>query len=112
MQIEIEALCFEAIIGILDFERKTPQRVELNIRLDYHYKEDTFLNYAQVVSLIKERFLLQEYKLLEEALIDLHQFLHHSFAEITSATIKITKPDILQDCRVSLSSTCHFKTPC
>ena len=38
MTLHIEDLKFQAIIGILDFERITPQNVIVNILITYEYK--------------------------------------------------------------------------
>jgi len=43
MTIHIEDLKFQCIIGILDFERKIPQDVEVNLTIEYNYK-DEFIN--------------------------------------------------------------------
>lgn len=107
MQIHIEELTFDAIIGILDFERTTPQKLILTIRIDYSYNGD-FINYAEVSQLSKELFLTQKFHLLEDALITLSRELKSHFPLIEKLFIKITKPNILPDCKVSLSETYEF----
>ena len=42
MTIHIEALSFDVIIGLLDFERVTPQRVIIDIEASYSYSDDDF----------------------------------------------------------------------
>ena len=44
MTIHIEDLRFKCIIGLLEFERHTPQEVIVTLELDYDYT-DTFINY-------------------------------------------------------------------
>ena len=39
MTIHIEALTFDVIIGLLDFERDRPQRVIIDIEASYDYKD-------------------------------------------------------------------------
>ncbi|MEK6658706.1 MAG: dihydroneopterin aldolase, partial [Campylobacterota bacterium] len=52
MTIHIEDLKFQCIIGILDFERVTPQDVIINLAIEYDYKKN-FINYADVVEIVK-----------------------------------------------------------
>ena len=52
MKIHIEDLKFQAIIGILDFEREQEQTILINLTIEYKY-EDTFINYAEVTTFIK-----------------------------------------------------------
>jgi len=52
MRVHIEDLKFHTIIGILDFERTTPQEVIINLSLDYKYQDD-FINYAHISEHIK-----------------------------------------------------------
>ncbi|MDQ7085509.1 MAG: dihydroneopterin aldolase [Sulfurovum sp.] len=74
MTIHIEALTFDVIIGLLDFERETPQSVILNIQLDYPYEAHAFINYAHIVSLVQATLHKERYELLEEALLGLSVF--------------------------------------
>jgi len=108
MQIHIEALIFDAIIGLLDSERERPQRVVVDLAADYTYNQKDFVDYADIVSLIKETIQTRRYKLLEEALLELKELLHHAFPQIYSLTLKISKPDILPECTVAISSRWDF----
>jgi len=101
--IHIEELTFDAIIGILDFERTTPQRVVVNAEIEYAYEEGQYINYATVIEIITNLIETKEYKLLEEALEELAVVLIKSYPEITSVFIKISKPDIIDNATVSLS---------
>ncbi len=103
MTIHIEELKFQCIIGILDFERETPQDVIINISIDYNY-ENNFLNYALIVELVKEIMIKSEFFLIEEALDKLNLKLIKEYSSIKSMFIKITKPSILPDCIVSVSN--------
>lgn len=103
MTIHIENLKFQCIIGILDFERLTPQDIIINIDIRYEY-ENGFINYAQVVQLIQEIMIKNEFLLIEEALDKLNLKLSKEFLSIKSMFIKITKPSILPECMVSVSN--------
>ena len=107
MRIYIEDLTFKCIIGILDFERVKPQKVILNIELDYDYKKE-FINYAQVVELVKSRMKKKKFLLIEDALKDLGKNIKKKFPQTNRVNLKITKPSILPDCKVSVSNTFSF----
>jgi len=102
MTIRIEALEFEAIIGLLDVERDRVQRVRIDLEAEYDYRPPAYLDYAQMVETIKTHIITKRYELLEEALEGLHTTLRTTYPEITSLHITIAKPDILPDCVVSL----------
>ena len=103
MTIHIEDLKFQCIIGILDFERETPQDVEINLTIRYNYK-DEFINYAEVVEIIKNNMIKSKYLLIEDALNGLKLILLEKFKLIEELDIKLTKPSILADCKVSVSN--------
>jgi len=103
LTIEINNLTFKCIIGILDFERVTKQRVIINIKFDYTYKEDYFIDYSEVSSFVKKTMKKKQFKLLEESIIHLESELYKLY-KIRKLKIKISKPDILKDCIVSLSN--------
>ena len=103
MTIRIDDLEFDAIIGLLDFERDRTQRVRLNIEATYDYQPPMFLDYAQMVEVAKKHIIDKKYELLEEALHGLHDTFLEAFPQIETLKITMTKPDILPDCVVSLS---------
>jgi dihydroneopterin aldolase len=90
VKIDVEDLKFQCIIGILDFERVKPQDVIVNISIEYEYQKE-FLNYVKIVEIIKEMMIEINLKLIKE------------FKGIKSIDLKITKPSILPDCKVSVS---------
>ena len=49
MTIHIEALTINAIIGILDFERSSKQKVIIETKINYNYTENQFIDYAMVI---------------------------------------------------------------
>ena len=107
MIIHIEDLKFQCIIGILDFERVTPQDVLINLMIDYNF-ENGFINYAEIVEIIKKIMIKSEFLLIEDAINSLNLKLIKEFSSIKSMEIKITKPSILPDCKVSVSN--HYKS--
>jgi len=101
--IHIEDLEFQCIIGILNFERVTPQDIIVNLSIDYKY-EKKFINYVEIVEIIKEIMIKNEFLLIEEALNSLNLKLIKEYSSIKSMEIKITKPSILPECKVSVSN--------
>lgn len=108
MTIHIEDLTFDVIIGLLDFERDRPQRVIINLEASYDYSENDFIDYADMVLLIQNELREKRYELLEEALLGLKEILTTAYPTIQTLLLKISKPDILPECTVSLSKTWHF----
>jgi len=108
MTIHIEDLTFNVIIGLLDFERDRPQRVIINLEASYAYSNDKFIDYADMVLLIQNKLKEERYKLLENALLGLKEVLYTTYPQLSSLSIKVTKPDILVECTVSLSKTWEF----
>ncbi len=103
MTIYIEDLKFQCIIGILDFERVTLQDVIVNITIEYDYQNE-FINYADVSKTVKNTMIFQKFELIEEALQNLSLKLTQEFKSIKTLDIKITKPSILPDCKVSVAN--------
>ncbi len=103
MTIHIEELRFECIIGILDFERLTPQEVIVNLELTYDYVQDEFINYAEVIELVQQRMVKEKYELLETAIDEIISMLSLRYANLNSLNLKISKPNIIKDAKVSLS---------
>ncbi|NCB13492.1 MAG: dihydroneopterin aldolase [Erysipelotrichia bacterium] len=103
MKIEINNLTFKCIIGILDFERIKKQRVVLNISFNYVFAKDFFIDYAEVSLLLKTIMKEQKFLLLEDAILYIENLLLNKYP-ITNLQIKISKPDILKDCIVTISN--------
>jgi len=108
MTIHIEDLTFDVIIGLLDFERDRPQRVIINLEASYEYSDDEFIDYADMVLLIQNELKEKRYELLENALLGLKEVLYTTYPHLQVLSLKISKPDILADCTVSLSKTWNF----
>ncbi len=108
MTIHIEDLTFDVIIGLLDFERDRPQRIIINLEASYEYKEGQFIDYADIVLLIQNELKEKRYELLEDALLGLKELLSTTYPQMQTLFLKISKPDILPQCTVSLSKTWNF----
>ncbi|MEA1916897.1 MAG: dihydroneopterin aldolase [Campylobacterota bacterium] len=108
MIVEIDGLKFQTIIGVLDFERVTPQDVIIYCKFEYAYR-GTFINYVDVRDLIKADMIENKYELIEDALISITNKMKKKFISIKSVDLKIVKPSILDDCDVSVSKNTNFK---
>jgi len=103
MTIHIDALTLDVIIGLLDFEREKQQRVIVDLEAEYAYEDEDFIDYADITLLIENELKSKRYKLLEEALIGIKTLLCLTYPQLQTLKLKITKPDILKQCRVALS---------
>ena len=108
MKILIENLAFEAIIGILDFERLTPQKVQIDCTIDYSYSESIFINYAEVARLIETTVKEKRFELIETALETLSSILKEAFPPIRILELTLRKPDILPNCTVGVQKNFIF----
>ena len=103
LQVNIDDLTFKCIIGILDFERKKKQKVILNISFKYFFYEDgsNFIDYSKVADFCEKSMKKEKFKLIEDAILFLRKGLKSTY-DIKKLKIKITKPDILSNCIVSV----------
>lgn len=108
MTIHIEALTFDVIIGLLDFERDKPQKVIIDLEASYAYTENEFIDYADMVLLIQNELKEKRYTLLEDALLGVKNSIMTTYPKIKSLSLKIAKPDILPECSVALSNVWEF----
>jgi len=102
MKIQIKNLTFNCIIGILDFERVTLQKVVVNLSFRYDFK-DSFIDYSKVASDIENIMKQEKFLLLEDAIIFLRKYLKSNY-KIKKLKLQISKPDIMPNCVVSLSN--------
>jgi dihydroneopterin aldolase len=103
MTIFIENLSFDTIIGILEEERVTPQKVIVNCEINYDYKNGEFINYALVSQMIEKEMKKSKFELIENALLSIIDKIKASFSNISSINLKISKPNILDKCVVSVA---------
>ncbi len=107
MTIHIEDLKFKCIIGILDFERVTEQELIINVLIKYKYT-DIFIDYSEISKFIKSHMKKNKFLLIEDALASLGENLKEIFPLINIVNLKITKPSIMTDCKVSVSEIYRF----
>lgn len=104
MKINISSLTFDCIIGILDFERETPQKVILDISFEYDYNNSSsFIDYSIIAKDVENIMIEQKFELLEDAIIFLENYFKKNY-KTTNLKIKISKPNILSNCIVSLEN--------
>jgi len=103
MKIEISDLTFKCIIGILDFERTKKQKVIINISFEYNFSKDLFIDYSEISNLVKTTMKGKKFLLLEDAILHLETLLNTNYP-VNNLYIKISKPNILKNCIVSLSN--------
>ncbi len=108
--IHINSLSFKAIIGILDFERVKKQKIIVDFSSTYD-KNIEFIDYGYVAKKIKKMIKKNKYFLIEDALMDIKNKMQKKYKTIKNINIQITKPDILQSCKVGVSIICPNKTP-
>jgi dihydroneopterin aldolase len=103
LKVKIQDLTFECIIGILPHEREKEQRVSIDVTFEYYFKEDgsNLVDYADVVSYIESTMKEKKFGLIEDAILYLRKTLRQRY-EIVNLSVKIAKPDILNNCVVSI----------
>ena len=103
LKVNIDDLTFNCIIGILDFERQKEQKVILNINFEYFFNEDgsNFIDYSKVALDVQNCMQNEKFKLLEDAIISIRKLLKSTY-NMKNLHVKITKPDILPNCIVSV----------
>ena len=103
MKVSIKELSFKTIIGILPFERAKKQKVVINISFKYSFNSNSkkFIDYSKVSSLTKKIMKKNKFELIEDAILTLKKLIYKKF-NLSNLQIKITKPDILKDCTVSV----------
>ena len=103
LKVKIKDLTFDCIIGILDFEREKEQRVIIDVAFEYYFKDDgsNVVNYSDVVAYVEKTMKEKKFRLIEDAILYLRKTLRQRY-EIVNLHVKIAKPDILDNCVVSI----------
>lgn len=103
MKIKIKNLTFNCIIGILDFERVKKQKVIINLSFNYKFKnQNSFIDYSQIAKKVEKTMKKKKFLLIEDAIIHLEKNLNKNYP-IKNLKIKITKPNIMKNCEVSVA---------
>ena len=100
-KIGIKKLEFDAVIGILEEERKHPQKVVVDCKISYK-KDKAFLDYAKIADFIQRFIQEKQFFLIEDALTEVTKSLQNSYPSIKKINLKIIKPNILDNCEVSV----------
>jgi len=108
MRVFIDALGFEAILGILPHERQTPQPITVDIFFEYDFNGKDFVDYTVVAEEVEKCMKKGRFELIEEALSALFHTLHENFPQITHLRLKICKPAVLPNCRVCVEDFADF----
>lgn len=89
---------FKCIIGILDFERKKKQELELKLRVC----SQEFLDYAELIFWLKKSFKEQKFKLLEDALSYVELELKKLYPHVSYLKLRISKLRIIKHAKVGV----------
>lgn len=84
---------FQTIIGMLEFERKTPQKVRFNAE----FCSDEFIDYVEFRDFVKHIYQTHKFEKVEESLDRLCRELKSKFSSITHLKLEILKLEILKD---------------
>ncbi|QKF64099.1 dihydroneopterin aldolase [Campylobacter corcagiensis] len=87
----IEKLEFECIIGLLDFERTKEQKIQISAK----FRADEFIDYAEVCSFIKDKFKQEKFMKIEDALAFFEMEFKARFSTLKFFYMKVLKPQIL-----------------
>jgi len=103
LKVNIENLTFDCIIGILESERENEQRVIVNLSFQYLFDDITkeFIDYSKVALSVEKSMKEEKFLLIEDAILFLRKKLKNEY-ELKNLWIKITKPDIMPNCIVSV----------
>lgn len=113
----IRDLEFRTIIGVLESERGKKQDIVLNAKIFYTYKNESkdahsveFLDYAEVVKVIKHHIKSKKYGLLEDLLIGLNAILRKKFPMIEKMSLQAFKPSAIKGAQVGLGLKSNAKS--
>ncbi len=104
-RIFIEDLCFDCIIGILDFEREHEQPIKVSVDLELDLKNcgysgdlDKTINYAALSQDIKEYIISRRARLLEELGVELCDRILEKYRPC-AVTVRLSKPKAVAQAR-------------
>ncbi len=102
MKIVIKDLTFEAILGILRSEREKPQKIKINLEIDYEYSKGDFLDYVKIINLIENDMKRKRYKLIEDAILEITKLLKKEYDLIRKIDMEISKPTIIKNAETGI----------
>lgn len=96
----VEKLELTAIIGLLENERKIPQKVEVWAKIDIKYKKNSLVDYALICETMKNTLIDSKFFTVEEALLSLCDKISAINPRIKKIFLKILKPEIIENTAV------------
>ncbi len=108
--VHIHNLVFEAILGILEFERLKPQKISVDLDLFYtQLPNKAYLDYMEIQEIIQKMIQEKQYFLIEDALKDLSQILKTRYSGISELFLKISKLEISPNSQVGASVKIYYE---
>lgn len=103
MIVSIHSLTFDAILGVLEFERQNPQTIIIDVEFKYDYDKfkKNYVDYSKVVKGIESTITGGQFELVEDALLACESYISLNY-NIESIELKITKPNIIKNCKVGV----------
>ncbi|GAA7150197.1 dihydroneopterin aldolase [Helicobacter pylori] len=109
--VHIHNLVFEAILGILEFERLKPQKISVDLDLFYtQLPSRAYLDYIKIQELIQKMMQEKQYLLIEDALKDLSHALKTRYSAISELYLKISKLEISPNSQVGASVKIRYES--
>ncbi len=104
-------LIFEAIIGVLEHERITPQRVLINAKIDYDFFDSNYIDYKDIVDFLQAEVIEKKFLLLESAVSWLESSIAKKYKNVQEVKIEICKIDIFENCKVFVKNSPRITKP-
>ncbi|MDR1007607.1 MAG: dihydroneopterin aldolase [Campylobacteraceae bacterium] len=104
----IEKLEFEAIIGLLEKERETPQKVQIWASIEIKYKKESLVDYVLICETIKKVVIESRFFTVEEAILVLIDKISALNPKIKKIFLKILKPEIIENTAVGACAEKNF----
>lgn len=92
----VRDLEFKTIIGMLDFERVTPQKVRINAE----FASGEFIDYAKVASMTQQFYDERKFQSVEESVDEISKFFKDKFPSLIWLKFEILKLEIIQNANV------------
>ena len=87
---------FSTIIGLLDFERVTPQKV----RVSTEFESGEFIDYVEMINLIEEIYAQEKFDTVESSLEICATKLKEKFGSLSFLKMEILKIEIVKNATV------------
>ena len=102
-KLHIEKYELQAILGILDFERSTKQKIiiDLEIELDFKKIQEqeskivVGVDYTELTEMVEQHIILKEFRLIEDCVLSLGRLVMNQWEQIQLLTINVSKPEAI-----------------